>query len=185
MKQNKTLVFVAVAVIVLAALSRVAFYSQEFYFSPAIAMALFSGSVIKDKKLAFIMPIFSMFLADFLFEVSGIAKGFWGWGQLLGYAILALVTVLGFYLKKINVINVAGFSIASTLIFFFLSNSSVWLFDSAGLYYPRTFEGYKTCLAAGIPFLKNSMIADLVYSTIFFGGFVLLEKYTAKTKAIA
>jgi len=40
MKQNKTLVFVAVAVIVLAALSRVAFYSQEFYFSPAIAMGI-------------------------------------------------------------------------------------------------------------------------------------------------
>jgi len=145
MKQNKTLVLIAALIVLLAALSRVVFYSKEFYFSAAVAMALFSGSVIKDKKLAFLLPLFSMFLADFLFEVSGIADGFWGWGQLVGYGIFALITILGFYLKKINVLNVAGFSIASSLLFFFLSNSSVWVLDS-GLYYPKTWEGYTTCL---------------------------------------
>ena len=106
MKQNKTLVLIAALIVLLAALSRVVFYSKEFYFSAAVAMALFSGSVIKDKKLAFLLPLFSMFLADFLFEVSGIADGFWGWGQLVGYGIFALITILGFYLKKINVLNV-------------------------------------------------------------------------------
>lgn len=184
MKQNTNLVIVAAIMIVLAALSRVAFYSQEFYFSPAIAMALFSGSVIKDKKLAFFMPIVSMLLADVLFEVSGVAKGFWGWGQLVGYGILALITVFGFYLKKINVLNVAGFSIASSLIFFFLSNSSVWVLDNAG-YYAKTFNGYIDCLNAGIPFLKTGLIADLVYSGIFFGGYALLQKYAIKQNSVA
>lgn len=176
MKQNKTLVLIVVLIVVLAALSRVIFYAKEFYFSPAIVMALFSGAVIKEKKLAFIVPIFSMFLADVLFQVSGIAPGFWGWGQLFGYGILALITIFGFYLKKINVLNIVGFTIASTLIFFFLSNSSIWLLDSDGSFYAKTFTGYMNCLAAGIPFLKNNLVADLLYSAVFFGGYALLEK---------
>lgn len=185
MKQNRTLVLIAIVIVVLAALSRVAFYAQEFYFSPAIAMALFSGSVIKDKKLAFMMPVVSMLLADIVFEMSGVAKGFWGWGQLTGYVILALITVFGFYLKKISVLKVAGFSIASSLIFFFLSNSSFFLFDN-NIYhtYAKSFSGYLDCLAAGVPFLRTGMVADLVYSALFFGGYVLLS-INASNKAAA
>jgi hypothetical protein len=183
MKQNRTLVLIAVIMILLAALSRVAFYPINF--SPVIAMALFSGAVIKDKKLAFIMPIVSMFLADVLFELSGIAPGFWGWGQLTGYVILAAITVFGFYLKKISVLNVAGFSVASSLIFFFLSNSSFFLLDN-NIYhtYAPSFSGYMDCLAAGIPFLEKGIVADLVFSGVFFGGYVLLGKYAFK-KSVA
>ena len=91
-----------------------------------MAMALFSGAVIKDKRLAFLMPLLAMFLSDLIFEVSGLAQGFWGWGQLIGYGIFALITVFGFSMKKINIPRIAVFTLASTFIFFFLSNSSVW-----------------------------------------------------------
>ncbi len=169
--------------VLLAALSRVAFYPINF--SPVIAMALFSGAVIKDKKLAFFMPLVSMFVADVIFEVSGIAPGFWGWGQIVGYAVIALITVFGFYLKKINVQNVIGFSIASSLLFFFLSNSSYFLFENNVYHtYATSFSGYMDCLAAGIPFLKNNIPADLVYSGVFFGGYALLKEYAFK-KAVA
>ncbi len=180
MKQRTTLVIIAIVMIVAAALSRIAFYPLNF--SPVIAMALFGGAVIKDKKLAFILPLLAMFISDVLFEVTGIAPGFWGWGQLVGYGILALITVFGFRLKKISALNVAGFSVASSLIFFFLSNSSVWLFDTAT--YSNNFSGWISCLTAGIPFLQNGLAADLVYSTVFFGGYYLLEKY-AFNKSLA
>lgn len=173
MKQRTTLLLIAVVMIVAAAMSRIAFYPLNF--SPVIAMALFGGAVIKDKKLAFILPLLAMFISDVLFEVTGIAPGFWGWGQLVGYGILALITVVGFNLKKITALNVAGFSVVSSFIFFFLSNSSVWVFDSVS--YANNFSGWATCLAAGIPFLKNGLAADLVYSTVFFGGYYLLEKF--------
>ena len=181
MKQRTTLVLIAIGMILAAALSRVAFYPLNF--SPVIAMALFGGSVIKDKKLAFLLPLLAMFIADVLFEITNIAPGFWGWGQLASYGILGLITVFGFNLKKINVANVTGFSIASSLIFFFLSNSTAWLFDSYNMY-TRNFAGWMNCLAAGIPFLKNGLAADLVYSAVFFGGYVLLEKFAFK-KAVA
>jgi hypothetical protein len=180
MKQSTTLVLIAIAMILAAAISRIAFYPLNF--SPVIAMALFGGAVIKDKKLAFALPLLAMFLSDVLFEVTNIAPGFWGWGQLVGYGILALITVFGFKLKKINALNVAGFSIAASLIFFLLSNSSVWIFDKTS--YAQNFSGWMNCLAAGIPFLKNGLAADLLYSILLFGGFVLLERFAFK-KAMA
>ena len=180
MKQSTTMVLIAVAMILAAALSRIAFYPLNF--SPVIAMALFGGAIIQDKKIAFALPLLAMFISDVLFEVTNIAPGFWGWGQLVGYGILALITMFGFQLKKINVLNVAGFSIASSCIFFLLSNTSVWIFDTTS--YAQNFGGWINCLAAGIPFLKNGLAADLVYSAVFFGGFVLLQKFAFK-KAIA
>lgn len=178
MKQNKQLVLLAVVMVIVAALSRIAFYPLNY--SPVIAMALFGGSVIRDKKLAFALPLFAMLLSDVLFEITNIAPGFWGWGQVIGYGIFALITVLGFALKKISILNVAGFSVASSLIFFFLSNSSVWLFASSA--YARSVDGWMSCLAAGIPFLQNGILTDLVYSGVFFGGFLLAKNYTLSRK---
>ena len=183
-KQISANMIVAILLVLTAAVSRVVMYPHNF--SPIIGMALFSGSVLANRKLAFAMPILAMFMSDVLFELFHIAPGFWGWGQLAGYGILALITVLGFYLKKITVLNVAGFSIASTLIFFFLSNSSFFLIDNNVYHtYANSFSGYMDCLAAGVPFLKNNLIADLLYSAVFFGGYVLLEKYALNNKAVA
>ncbi len=176
MKQRTTLVLIAVILILAAALSRVALFPWNF--SPVVAMALFSGAVIKDKRLAFLMPLLAMFLSDLIFEVSGLAQGFWGWGQLIGYGIFALITVFGFSMKKINIPRIAVFTLASTFIFFFLSNSSVWLFES--VMYPRSFAGYAECIAAGVPFLKNNLVTDLAYSTLFFGSYWLLENFAFK-----
>jgi hypothetical protein len=140
-------------------------------------MALFAGAVIKDKRLAFAMPLLAMFLSDLLFEVFKVAPGFWGWGQLVHYFIYAGITCFGFLLRRITVMNVAIFSLSASLLFYFLSNSAVFFFDNPVYHlYAPTFKGYIDCLAAGLPFLKTAIIADLVYSTILFGGYYLMEK---------
>ncbi len=180
-KQDKKMIWIAAAMILAAALLRLALYPHNF--SPVIAMALFSGAVVKDKKLAFALPLFSMFLADVCFELFNIAPGFWGWGQLIGYGIIAAITIFGFNLKKITALNVAGFSVSSSLIFFFLSNSSVWVFSKG--YYAKSFSGWMDCLAAGVPFLKNGLAADLFYSAILFGTYVLINQYSSKKIIIA
>jgi len=160
--------------ILAAALSRLILYPYNF--SPIIGMALFGGAVIKDKRLAFALPLLAMFLSDLLFEAFNIAQGFWGWGQLIHYGIYAGITVLGFRLKKINVLNVVGFSLAASLIFFLLSNSVFFLTDNPIYHtYPQSFQGYIDCLVGGLPFLRTAWVADLVYSSVLFGGYYLLE----------
>jgi len=169
------MLIVAIATILIAALSRLAFYPVNF--SPVIAMALFGGAAINDKRFAVMMPLLAMFISDILFQVTNIAPGFWGWGQFIGYGILALITLMGTTMKRPNILKVTGYSVASSLLFFFLSNSSVWLLDTG--YYANNFSGLMDCLAAGVPFLQRGLVIDLFYSGVFFGGFALLENYVS------
>ncbi|MBL7703596.1 MAG: hypothetical protein JNM14_15200 [Ferruginibacter sp.] len=182
-KQSTSTLIIAVLLIVIAALSRVILYPHNF--SPIIGMAVFSGAVIKNRRLAFALPVLSMFLSDVIFEVSGIADGFWGWGQLVGYGILALITVIAFSMKKINVFSVAGYSIGSSLLFFFLSNSAFFVFDNPVYHtYTQDFSGYIATLAGGLPFLKTGIVADLVYSTVLFGAYFLIKHYAFSKKEV-
>jgi hypothetical protein len=185
MQQQKTYsIIIAVLLILIAAISRVVLYPHNF--SPIVGMAVFSGAIIKDKRLAFALPLLSMFLSDVLFEVFHIAPGFWGWGQLFGYGILALITVIAFSLKKISVLNVAGYSIMSSVIFFLLSNTGFFIFDNPVYHtYLQNFTGYIDCLIGGLPFFKTSVVADLVYSGVLFGGYYLLNKSWARKTVIA
>lgn len=183
-KQSTSTLIIAALLVIIAALSRVILYPDNF--SPVIGMAIFAGAVIKDKRLAFALPVLAMFLSDFIFEVSGIADGFWGWGQLVGYGILALITVIAFSMKKIHVLSVAGYSIGSSLLFFFLSNSAFFIFDNPVYHtYTQNFSGYIATLAGGLPFLKTGLIADLIYSTVLFGTYYLIQNYAFNKKEVA
>ncbi|HMJ45784.1 MAG TPA: DUF6580 family putative transport protein [Ferruginibacter sp.] len=183
-KQSTSSLIMAALLVIIAALSRVIMYPDNF--SPIIGMAIFAGAVIKDRRLAFALPLFAMILSDVMFEVFNITTGFWGWGQLVGYGILALITILAFTMKKINVLTVAGYSVGASLLFFFLSNSSFFIFDNP-IYklYPQNFGGYVDSLAGGLPFLRTGIVADLVYSTILFGTYFLMQKYAFNKKAVA
>lgn len=183
-KQSTSTLIIAGLLIIIAALSRVFLYPHNF--SPIIGMAIFAGAVIKDRRLAFALPLLAMFLSDILFEVFNIAPGFWGWGQLVGYGILALITVIAFSMKKINVLTITGFSVASSLLFFLLSNSAFFVFDNHVYHlYTQSFSGYIACLVGGLPFLKTGLIADLVYSGVLFGTYYLVKNYAFSKKAIA
>lgn len=180
-KQNTSTLIIAALLIICAALSRVFMYPHNF--SPMIGMAIFSGAVIKDRRLAFAFPLLAMFLSDVMFEVFNIAPGFWGWGQLVGYGILSLITVIAFTLKKIKIFKIAGYSLGSSLLFFFLSNSAFFVFDNPIYHlYPQNFTGYIASLVAGIPFLKTGIIADLVYSALLFGTYYLVQQYVLHRK---
>ena len=145
-KQSTSTLIIAVLLIVIAALSRVILYPYNF--SPIIGMAIFAGAVIKDKRLAFALPLFAMFLSDVIFE--------------------------------------AGYSIGSSLLFFFLSNSAFFVFDNPIYHtYTQDFNGYVATLAGGLPFLKTGIVADLVYSTVLFGTYFLVQHFAFSKKAVA
>lgn len=159
--------------ILAAAVSRVIIYPVSF--SPLIAMSLFGGAVIKNKKLVFLLPLAAIFLSDVLFEVFNIAPGFYGWGQVVNYGLLMLVTLIGFNLKHFNFLNIAAYTLASCVVFYVLSNTSVFLLS--GGFYPRNLTGYMECMIAGLPFLKASLISTSCYSLLFFGVYALSARY--------
>lgn len=175
-KRDKSLFALAVFLVVAAALSRLALYPYNF--SPIIAMALFAGAVVKDRKFAFALPLLAMLLSDVLFEVFNVAQGFWGWGQVVNYLLLAGITVFGFALRRISLLRVTGFSVASSLLFYFFSNASVWVFQP-GLY-ANDLSGLRDSLVAGLPFLKNAVLTDLIYCGLLFGSYSLFGKWRAE-----
>src|SRR5688500_16430787 len=140
--------------IVIASLYRV-WDGRPFGFAPQIAMALFGGSMIRDKRWAFILPLLSMFLSDLLYQalyLNGYTEipGFYA-GQLTNYILFAGLTVFGFLMKKATVLRVAFFSISGSLLFFIASNFFVW-FEGAGFSRPKTFAGLMQCYTDALAF---------------------------------
>jgi len=181
MKSTKSLIRTMVVLIIIAAVYRI-IPGRPWGFAPQIAMALFGGAVIKDKKWAFALPIFSMFLSDLLYQglySAGVTPiyGFYE-GQWLNYCLFALMVVIGFAIKKINVINVLAASLIAPTVFFLLSNFITWsgMAGLRGLNRPLTFQGLLMAYNDGLLFYKGSLEGALFFSTLLFGGYYLLSK---------
>jgi hypothetical protein len=182
MKQNKSIFIVFGLLIVAASLYRV-WDGRPLGFAPQIAMAVFAGAIIKDKKWAIILPILSMFISDVLYEVLYSfnlteIKGFYA-GQITNYILFAGMVVFGFMIKKINWIKISAAAIAAPTTYFIISNFLVWM-GGGGLYRPKTFDGLLMSYNDALPFYRGSLAATLVFSAIFFGGYFLAKQYFVK-----
>ena len=187
MKNTKTTVLVFVLLIVAAALYRV-WDTRPWGFAPQIAMALFAGSVIKDKRFSFIVPLFSMLISDVLYQIlysQGLTeiKGFYS-GQLSNYIVFTAITAIGFFINKNKVGSIFFGSLAGVMFYFLASNFTVWIgggLDINNQPYPKTLEGLMTCYAAGVPFLKGSIMATLLFNGIFFGCYHLFNRFSVRS----
>jgi hypothetical protein len=191
MKSGKSLIQTMIALIVIAALYRI-IPNRPLGFAPQIAMALFGGAVIKDKKWAFALPVFSMFLSDLLYQAlysAGISDlaGFYH-GQWINYLLFIGITLFGFLLKRITVLNVLGFSLASPTLFFFASNFFVWAGGGEDIrtHLPlaKNGAGLIQSLNQGLPFYTGALMATVVFSTLLFGGYYLLTKKNMKVRTV-
>ena len=191
MKKDNSLIVSFVLLVIIASLYRV-LPGRPLGFAPQIAMALFSGSIVKDKKFAFLLPLLTMLLSDIIYEVLFQFKvssipGFYS-GQLLNYILFIGLTVIGFAIKKSNPVQIVAGSVAGTLIYFLLSNFTVWIgggLDITNMPYPKTMDGLIMCYTAAIPFLRGSMYATLIFSGILFGGYALFNKYFVHKPLVA
>ena len=181
MKSTKQIVTSFILLIIIASLYRI-MPGRPYGFAPQIAMAIFGGAVIKDKKYAFLLPLLSMFISDALFEILfrngvGNLRGFYE-GQITNYILFGLMTFFGFFVKNFNVGRIAIASLAAPTAYFLLSNSLIWLSESpsAGLARPKTFNGLVLCLSDGLPFYPWSVLATVVFSAVLFGGYFLITR---------
>ena len=147
-------------------------------FSPVIAIALFSGFIIKQKDWSFLLPLIALFLSDVIIQLlylngSFPYEGFYS-GQWKNYLILMSATFIGWLLKgRSNGSLVAG-AIAAPTVFFLLSNFGVWMGTQTS--YSMNFSGLMTCYAAGLPFYKNALIATVMFLPLILFGYNLLTR---------
>jgi hypothetical protein len=156
---------VILSTIMLLALYRVIPHPPNF--SPIAAMALFGGVYFADRKLAFIIPLFALVVSDLIIGLHDTLP--------FVYGAFAVTVVVGTWLRdKLSVISVAGAAFATSLLFFMVTNFGAWLFNP-GLY-PMTSAGLLQSYIAGIPFYANTLIGDVFFTALLFGGFYLLER---------
>lgn len=179
MTKNKINVrFGIISVMILfAAISRLLPHPANF--APIGGMALFGAAYYSKRYWAFIIPIVSMWISDVILNnvVYGQYFDHFVWfysGSLFTYAAFALIVLLGmFSLKKVKVPHLIVSALGASLIFFLVSNFGVWF---SGMMYPKDFGGLMACYTAGIPFFKNTIAGDLVYTAVMFGAFELSAK---------
>jgi len=129
------------------------------------AVGLFGGAYFRDRRLAFAVTLGALFVSD-------LVLGFYA-GMPVVYLSFALIVGVGCWLSsRRRPLMIAGAAVASSILFFVVTNLGVWAF---GRLYPLTWTGLVDCYVAALPFFRNSLEGDLLYTLILFGGFALLE----------
>ena len=153
------------AMLVLAAILRIA--PHPWNFTPIGAMALFSGAMVRDRRMAFLLAMVAMLVGDLFIGFNKLSP--------LVYASFAVSVLIGRFLKENRAISrIAGASVLGSVQFFVVTNFGVWAFLNS---YPHTATGLLACYVAGVPFFWNTVAGDAVYAALFFGGFALAERF--------
>jgi hypothetical protein len=167
MSQKENLLYrtlLALALILLAAALRIA--PHPWNFTPVGAMALFSGAVLRDRRLAFFFPLFALFLGDI----------FIGFHKLIPivYASFLVNVVIGLWLRdRRTIARITLATLLGAIQFFIVTNFAVWQFLKG---FPHTASGLAACYIAGIPFFWNTLAGDALYAALLFGGYALAER---------
>ena len=148
---------------------------HPFGVSPIGGTALYAGAY-GSSRIAWLIPLIPLFIGDLFGGFYNLTVMFFVY---LGFALSTLVGRLLLARHR----NMGRFGIAVTaaaLIFFVVSNFSIWL---AG-YYPPTIAGLISCYVNGLPYLGIAMIADAVYCVLLFGGHALIEREQLETATV-
>ena len=177
MNQKFFLRFVAISLIIsVTALLRLVPHFPNF--SPLGAICRFGAAHFSNKIQVYIVPLLAIWISDILVNNLIYSEYFnhftifydgfyWQYGS-----YLLIVFFSTFTLKNQNSIKIICSAIGAALLFFLVSNFGVW---ASGNMYPNNFSGLMTCYIAGIPFIKGTIISNIIFSVILFGGFSLLE----------
>jgi len=153
------------AIIVCAAFTRLIPHPPNF--TPIIAMGLFGGAYLKDRRLVFLIPLIAMIIADVFLGFHGTM--IWVYGSLI------TISMLGILLKnRATLKNCAIAALGGSLLFFLITNFGVWFVSG---FYERSIAGLITCYIMALPFFHNTLAGSVVYSTILFGGYAGLKNY--------
>jgi len=152
-------------------------------FTPVGAFALFVGVYLARKhRWGLLLPLSVMFLTDLFI-------GFYNWKLMaavyfsfFAYGVIGMIVA-----EKKNVATVIFGGLAGGLFFYLTANFGVWAFTN---WYPHTFEGLVLSYTMALPFLRYTLLGNIVFTAVFFGAYefiriVLLNRKLASLKIFA
>ena len=129
---------------------------------PFAASALFAGRMLRVPALAVIVPLAAMLL-------SNVALAGDDWRiTIVVCAAITLPAFAGMLARRWpGAIPVIAAMLSCSLIFFATTNFAVWAFSGM---YSLTWQGLVQCYVAALPFLDKTVLGDLFWTTVLFGG---------------
>ena len=150
---------------------------QNLNFAPVGAVSLFAGARMRGWK-AYLLPVALMAVTDPLLHGYSFATPF-------VYASFLINVWMGTRLRRTeNPAWIGGAAAIGSVQFFLLTNFASWL-DPSYPIYAHNFGGLMACYVAAIPFFRNTLVADLMYSAAFFGLYALLTRTVARRERVA
>ena len=139
------------------------FLPHPFHFTPVGAALLFFGAYRTRRELW--VPVALLAVSDVLLN-----RFTYGYplqpDQLLIWAWYAAMVAVGVLLaRRVSALRVTGAALTASVGFFLLSNFAVWVGYNM---YPATWQGLVACYVAAIPFFRNTVASDLVFSAVMF-----------------
>lgn len=143
--------------IILGILSR--FLPHPPNFTALNSIALLSVSALGHLGLSFFVVLSTMFLSDMVIGLHPTLS--------FVYFSFGCIILMGHWLRLGNHTykRLPLFCIASSLLFFIITNFGVWLIDPL---YPKTYSGLMVCYLAAVPFLVNQILGDVFYGMVLF-----------------
>ena len=141
-------------------------------FTPTTALALFSG-VVLPPSLALTVPLLVMMASDL---IIGLHDLFW-----LVWASFLLVVIVGVWVRNNpSLLRTITGTLAGSVSFFFLTNLGVFLFENM---YTKNWDGFVQCYTMALPFFRNSLVSDLLYTFSLFSLFLAVRWMKQPKKA--
>ena len=123
-------------------------------FTPIVTVAILSGYFFSNIYLSFLTLLISMFIAD----------AFIGFHEHMFSVYISLLLISFIFYKiseKINFKNLFMCGFIASLIFFIISNFSVWII---GGLYDRSLSGLVECYILAIPFFGNTFLSTVIFA---------------------
>ncbi len=138
------------------ALSFTRLIPHPWNFSPMIAAGIFAGFYFRHFYLGSFVIILSMFLGDLFLGLHNT--------MFFTYLSLAVVVLVGLYLKSLKFTNILYGTLASSIVFFIITNLGAWLTLDM---YSKDINGLMQSYTMAIPFFHNTLISTFIYLYIF------------------
>lgn len=171
---SKRQIFLIIAgLIAIGIISR--FVPHPWNATPLTAIMLVSSAYLGIRYSGIVL-IAIMLASDFIL-------GFYQWQMMFAvYASFALAGLIGLCMRKSKRVDfVLASAVGSSLIFFLVTNWAVWQF---GTMYSPSLAGLMQSYIMALPFFKNALVGDIIYTFVLFGVVFALSSYFARpTKA--
>lgn len=132
--------------------------------SPVAAIALFGGAYFTNRKLAFALPLAVLLLSDLFIGFHDTM-----WAVYLSFAAIVGIGMLVGHSK--SPLAVTAGSLSGSILFFLVTNFAVWMGSG---YYAQDLTGLAHSYIMGIPFFHYTLLGDLFFNGVLFGGMAWL-----------